>query len=518
MHLPVIDELPLHSLNGARVLVRVANGDDLAECLPTLEYLVGAGSRLIMAGDFGDDAADRLGCEFRRLLGREPRTLSPLSGINALQRTLAAESDYAILLPNLRRSPGEMDNDPDFARLLASLADVYCDDAFPLAHLALASTVGIVRFMGSPVAGFGMARITARIESITDAKRRPSLAIVGGTGLEHRAALLYRLCDLVDHVFIGGALCFPFLRAKGIETGRAPIDDDLVPIASDILHWAEGRTRVILPEDFVCVHRSYETPETIDADQLGDTEFPMDVGGRTIRQIVELLTRSCVLFWNGPLGAWEIESFAGGTREVARALGRTTQDLRGLIWGDSLVRALDELDCLSERLRGMTAPSVPAARMVSGLTMPALEALRRHVEPHPRRIIVPVDKSEVTSEFLERAGPLLEGTNSEIHLLFARRTSGNGHNAEELGLEADRVFDRSAALLAQFRIGAVSRAIKEGDPEDCVLEYAREVRADLVAIPERDLPRPVRRIAGDWSRVIEKRATVPLLVVQVPDE
>jgi nucleotide-binding universal stress UspA family protein len=147
-----------------------------------------------------------------------------------------------------------------------------------------------------------------------------------------------------------------------------------------------------------------------------------------------------------------------------------------------------------------------------------LEALRRHVEPHPRRIIVPVDGSEVTNEFLERAGPLLEGTNSEIHLLFARRSSGDGDDAEHLRLEADRVFDHSAAKLAQFRIGAVSRAVKEGDPENCVLEYAGEVHADLIAIPERDLPPPVRRIAGDWSRVIEKRATVPLLVVQVSDE
>jgi phosphoglycerate kinase len=517
MHLPVIDELPLQSFQGARALVRVAGDDDVADFLPTLEYLARAGSRVIVAGDFGDDAG-RVAREIRRLSGREPRILAPPAGIDALQRVLISEPDDAILLPNLQRFPGETDNDPDFARSLGSVADIYCNDAFPLAHLTLASTVGIVRFMPSPVAGFGMARTTTRIEAVADSKRRPSLAIVGGSGLEHKAALLYRLCELVDHIFIGGSLCFPFLRAKGIATGQAAVDDDLIPIASDILDWAEGRANVILPADFLCVNRSRETPETIAADQLGDTEFPMDVGGGTIRRILELLPRLRVLFWNGPLGVWEIESFAGGTREVARALGCMTQDLRGLIWGDSLVRALEELDCLWERLRGMTAPSAPAARMVSGLTVPALEALRRHVEPHPRRIIVPVDESEVTREFLERAGPLLEGTNSEIHLLFARRTSGNGHDAEELRLAADRVFDRSAAHLAEFRIGAVSRAIKEGDPENCVLEYAGEVHADLVAIPERDLPPPVRRIAGDWSRVIEKRATIPLLVVQVPDE
>jgi phosphoglycerate kinase len=518
MHIPVIHELPLQSLRGARALVRVAGGDDLAECQPTFEYLAGAGSRMIVAGDFGEDAAGRLAREFGRLLGREARTLPPGCDIETLQRVMTSDPEEVIVAPDLRRSPGETANDPDFARCLASLADIYCDDAFPLAHLALASTVGIVRFVGCPVAGLGMARVAGQIEALIDDRMPRSLAIVGGTGLELKAPLLFRLCDLVTHLFVGGALCFPFMRAKGIETGEAPVDDDLVPVAKEILEWAKGRTELIFPTDFVSVHRASEAFETVGANELAD-QLPMDIGGRTSRQLMELLSEARVLFWNGPVGVSEIESFAGGTRELARtAAARAAQGLRGVIWGDSLARALEELNESAAPLRAMIAPSAPATRMISGLPLPGLEALRRHSKPHPKRVVLPVDDSDIASELVLRAAPLLEGTNSEIHLLFVRRPSNNGHDADKFRLEADRVFDRATAQLALFRIAPVAQAVKEGDTEDCVLEYAGEVGADLLAIASLDLPAPLRALAGDWSRAIEKRATIPLLLVQVPDE
>ena len=515
----VVDQLPAQNLKGTRVLVRIDSSDDAQACLPTLEYFAATGSRIVVAADFVDHGDIRLAEKLRRMLGRPVRNLSASVGNDVLRTVLASGPQEIVLLPDLGSYPEEMANDPNLSCHLASLAEIYCNDAFPLAHLALASTVGIVRFVRTVVAGFAMARNVARIESVVNELTPPSLAIIGGTNLEKKAALLWRLCDRVDHLFIGGSLCFPFLRAKGFEIGGAPIDENLVPIAREILSRAGSHTEIVLPTDFLTVSRTSASPERTEVTALLSSHVPMDIGTQTLRRIEALLIGANTVLWNGSLGFWEIESFAAGTREVARAVEvRAAKGLRIVIWGDSLASALRQFEEASGPLSGMITSSPPTTRLVSGLPLPGWEALKKDSEPRARKVILPVDGSKVSLEFLRRAGPVLEATGSEIYLLVVTSPSRGDRDADKLRLQVDRIFDCCNSLLAQFRTHASAQIVMEGDTAECVLKYAKEVRPDLIAIPSRAIPAPIRRIAGDWSRIIERRATFPLLMVPVSND
>ena len=216
MGLTVIDDVPMEQLNGARVLVRVNRSFDLVSALPTLEYLIAAGARTIIGGGALDPAGDRLGDDLRRMLRRPVLELPGIGPGNLIRSTYETGTGEILLLPDLGSYAEDAANDPEFARQLAFLADVYCDEASALAHLSLASTVGIVRFVHTATVGFGMAHDIDRMEALIEKSAPPVAVIIGGSNLESKLTLIWNLCGKADLLFLGGAICFTFFRAKGL--------------------------------------------------------------------------------------------------------------------------------------------------------------------------------------------------------------------------------------------------------------------------------------------------------------
>src|SRR5258706_2111653 len=214
MQTAVIHQLPVDSLRGRRVLVRIA-GDEISAHLLTLRYVLQAGSRIIV-GTHADEPGTLVE-ELERLLERPVCALSSALGRETRRAVMEMKPREILALPNLGRYSGEAANDPAFASELASLADVYCDDAFSIAALALASTVGITRFVPTSVAGLEMARVIALIKAVTTEPENPFVALVGGTGLEGKLPLLEQLVGKTNRLFIGGAISFTFLKAQRRE-------------------------------------------------------------------------------------------------------------------------------------------------------------------------------------------------------------------------------------------------------------------------------------------------------------
>jgi phosphoglycerate kinase len=488
-----IDQLPFESLAGTRVMVRIDPSESVGATLPTLEYLMETGSRIVVVAGSSNPVRGSLAPELSRLLGHPVRELSEPTGGEARRTVFTMRPKDVVLLQNLSANPQETANDPGFARHLATLAEIYCNDDFSDAHHTFASTVGVTRYVEVAVAGLRMARQIARIEGITEYPEPPVGAIVGGTSLAGKLPLLTRLAGAVDWLFVGGALSFAFLKAKGVDTGAAPVDEELLPIVNDVLTKAEGRTEVILPIDLLAVDQKewglgHGLPAHISiraAPDLLPSEIPMDIGPQTIRQLETLLSKTRTLFWNGPLGVWEVEPFRSGTREVARLVAaRASAGMGAVVCGGDLEKALRSFDLPYDRVRDLILPSRATLQLVAGRPLPALEALRKDpaLLPSPvTRALLPVNDSEELRASVGHAGVVLQSLDAEIHLLFC----GPQQDQEE----APRAFSLANSVLARYGLCGCEQVVRQGDPAECILNYAVEMKADLVLARRSEPPK-----------------------------
>jgi len=431
----VINQLPVEKLRGRRVFVRIdADAEQsssgvlfdeskLRSSLPTLEYLRGVGARAVIGASLGrpggkvvvslrlDPVAERLS----RMLGSPVRKLGEAIGRGPRGAAAGMQDGDLLLLENLRFHPGEDANDADFAHELAELCDVYCNDAFPIANLALASTVGITRYVRPAAAGLALARELMMFEAALERPDPPFVGLIAGARLEEKLPILENLLPRLNRLFIGGALAFTFLEAKRREIGSAPVDKALLPLVKDFLKKAEKEVEVILPEDFITVQvdefREYEK-----SGRIGDPPewrlelengipplyLPVDVGPATVNRIKGLFEGARTILWNGPLGVWEIEPFGAATRAVALLILErvSPRHQRSILCGDSLARAIRSFNLPVELIRHLTTGGEPALRLLAGNPLPAVSALDNEldlvapIETRPRRILLPVDGSE----------------------------------------------------------------------------------------------------------------------------
>ena len=342
-----IDEL---DVRGHRVLVRVdfnvpllereEGGREVADdtriiaALPTIEELRGRGARLVLVSHLGRPAGRRderlslapVAARLRELTGARV-TLAP-AVVGPEVRTLAnALSDGEILLlENVRFEPGEKRNDPEFAAALAELADVYVNDAFGTAHRAHASTEGVAHLLPS-AAGRLLEREVSTLTRILEHPDHPLVAIVGGAKVTDKIAVIERFLQIADVLIIGGAMCFPFLCAQGHQVGASLCCEEDVEHARAALAQAQqpGRARVELPADLVI---GEELSETAAHRVLEGVDVPagwmgLDIGPATAARYSAEIARAGTVFWNGPMGAFELEPFAAGTRAVAEAVANT---------------------------------------------------------------------------------------------------------------------------------------------------------------------------------------------------
>jgi phosphoglycerate kinase len=383
----------LGDLEGKRVLLRVdfnvplkAGGveDDtrIQASLPTIEELRRRGARLIVVSHLGRPkdrepelsmrpAADRLA-----ELTDAQVTLAP--GVVGDQIKAFAENlgrGDILVLENVRYEPGETKNDPELAAGLAELADVYVDDAFGAVHRAHASTEGVAQLLPEHAAGLLLEREVSTLSSLLETPARPLAAVLGGAKVSDKIAVIDRFRQVADTILIGGAMCFPFLAAQGHTVGDSLCARDDVALAKRVLaETTEARATLELPVDLVVADRltADAQVQTIDGVDVPDGLMGVDVGPRTAARYGEAIAQAGTVFWNGPMGAFEIEPFAAGTRAVAEAVAQSPA-VTVVGGGDSLA-AVQGMG-LADGITHLSTGGGAALELIEGKPLPGVEAL-----------------------------------------------------------------------------------------------------------------------------------------------
>ena len=384
----------LGELDGKRALVRVdfnvplrdgeiTDDTRIRAAIPTIEWLRGRGARVVLVSHLGRPkdrepelsmrpAADRLA----ELTGADV-TLAPAvvgDDVRAFADNLPAGD--VLMLENVRYEPGETTNDPELAKALAGLADVYVNDAFGAAHRAHASTEGVAHLVNDRAAGLLLEREVSTLEGVLKDPARPLVAVLGGAKVSDKIAVIERFADVADTILIGGAMCFPFLAAQGHTIGSSLCAQDDVELARRLLAGAEGaRATLQLPADLVLAERfSAETePQPLDGVDVPEGLMGLDVGPRTAEAYAAVIAQAGTVFWNGPMGAFELEPFAAGTRAVARAVA----DAPGItvVGGGDSAAALVQFG-LADSVTHLSTGGGATLELIEGKPLPGVEALR----------------------------------------------------------------------------------------------------------------------------------------------
>lgn len=353
--------------------------------LPTVQRLREAGARVVLMSHLGrpdgevDEAyrlapvADRLSV----LLEVDVRSARDTVGPEA-QATVAdlADGDVA-LLENLRFDPGETANDPDFAAALASLGDCYVNDAFGAAHRAHASVVGIpARLPGASVAGLLMHAEVTQLSRLLDAPETPFASILGGSKVSDKIDVIHSLLPHVDHLLIGGAMCFTFLQATGADVGASWVEADHVDTARDLLTAAKAQGVLVhLPTDVVAADAfaADAAHRTVPSDAVPAGWMGLDIGPATTEAYAHVIGSARTVLWNGPMGVFEWDAFAAGTLGVARALA--DNDGFTVIGGGDSAAAVRQMG-LAERMSHVSTGGGASLEFLEGKDLPGIAALR----------------------------------------------------------------------------------------------------------------------------------------------
>ena len=310
---------------------RVAEDTRIRAVVPTIEHCLKAGASVILASHLGRPKGKvdpryslvPVAARLDELLGRPVPLLPDCAGPEVEAATAALRPGDIVLLENLRFHPGEEANDPEFARRLAALADVYVDDAFAAAHRAHASTEGITRFLQPAAAGLLMARELEALGRIFERPERPVAALLGGAKVSDKLALVEHLLTRVDALLIGGGMAFTFLAALGHGVGRSLLEADRLEEARGVLARARSLgVRVRLPVDVVVAPSpdSADGIRTVGTREIPDELMGLDIGPLTVAQFGAALQGAKTVVWNGPMGVFEKPAFAAGTLGVARVV------------------------------------------------------------------------------------------------------------------------------------------------------------------------------------------------------
>jgi len=394
--LPELGKRTVHDLEipaGERVLARVdfnvpleggriTDDSRIRAALPTIELLLERGARLILCSHLGRPkgrdpetslrpVSSRLGELIDAPVHQAPEVIGPevRRGVDRL----AAGS--VLVLENTRWERGETENDPALSEELASLAEAYVDDAFGAAHRAHASTVGVPEQLRPAVAGLLLEREVTTLRGIVESPQRPLVVVLGGAKVSDKIALIDKFLDTADALLIGGAMCFSFFRAQGIPTGDSLVEDEGVELARRALEKAESSDcRLVLPVDLVLGDRFDADAERRDHDgtDVPDGWMGLDIGPRSTQAYADEVSGAGTVFWNGPMGAFELAPFAAGTRGVAEAVAAAPGTT--VVGGGDSAAALAEFG-LADRVDHLSTGGGAALELLEGKPLPGVEVL-----------------------------------------------------------------------------------------------------------------------------------------------
>ena len=387
-----IDQL---DAKGKKVLVRVdfnvpvkdgvvTDDTRIRAALPTIQKLVGQDARVILMNHCGRPSGTGFEEEFSlrpaalrlaELLGKPVAFASDIAGEDAQAKAAALKDGEVLIVENLRFDKREKKNDPEFCEELAKLGEVYVNDAFGTAHRAHASTAGVAKLLPA-FAGYLMQREVGTLTSMLDNPKRPFVAILGGSKVSDKIQVIDALMEKCDTLIIGGGMCFTFLLAKGLEVGTSLKEEEWVERAGEMLKKAEEKgVKLMLPVDVVCADRFAEdaATKTVDVDAIPADMMGLDIGPKTVEAYGQAIAEAKTVFWNGPMGVFEMDAFAAGTKGVAEAVA-AAKDADTIIGGGDSVAAVNKFN-LADQMTFISTGGGASMELVEGKELPGVAAL-----------------------------------------------------------------------------------------------------------------------------------------------
>jgi phosphoglycerate kinase len=376
-------------LRGKRVLVRVdfnvpvRNGrvmDDwrIERSLPTIRYLLERGARPILVSHLGrpkgkpdpECAMDPVARRLEELLRAPVLKLDAAVG-DKVEEAIAAFNEGVVLLENSRFYLGETKNDPEFSRQLASLADLYVDDAFAVAHRTHATVVGVAELLPA-AAGLLMEEELDTLDKVRRSSERPFVAVLGGAKVSDKLGVIESLLELADTLLIGGAMCFTFFKALGYEIGNSLVEDLYLTEAKRLIN--EAGEKIVLPVDVVAAAKIEENGpiKVVKVEEFPTGLIGLDIGPETVEEFKSYIAGAKTVFWNGPMGVFEIDAFAKGTEGVARAVAES--GAASIVGGGDVVAAVRKFG-LESQMSFISTGGGASLEYVEGTALPGVVVL-----------------------------------------------------------------------------------------------------------------------------------------------
>ena len=388
----------IKDIQGKKVLVRVdfnVPQDDrlnitddtrIKAAVPTIKYLSDKGGRVILVSHLGRPKTGpedkfRLGVVAKKLqqvMGRPIQYVKDCIGSEVESAVNALKDGEVILLENVRFYKEEEKNDPEFARKLASLADLYVDDAFGTAHRAHASTEGVTKYLKG-YAGFLMEKEIKFLGKLLENPEHPFVAILGGAKISGKIDVIKNLLPRVDTLIIGGGMSYTFFKARGLSVGNSLVEEDKIPVAKEVLKQAIDLNKtVMLPIDHLCADKfdANANIQHVTRGGIPDGWQGMDIGPETIRKFSTPIKKAKTIFWNGPMGVFEFAKFSNGTNSIAKMVAEaTSNDAISVIGGGDSVAAIEKVG-LANKISHISTGGGASLEFVEGKILPGIACLQ----------------------------------------------------------------------------------------------------------------------------------------------